>query len=1132
MRQRDTNDGIPQEKRRTLSPVYRPEDNNSFVFSGLSGSPPAARVRVMDWNRWAPPKPMGEFVLRLEDVGSEARTTWCALETPNVDMSSAMRSQFAAAQTLGSVELRVAVRPQGGDCGPGVPSSSEATSPTGQYQMISKWFDDDEPARKPNVLRVAVVSARNFELSRRPSLRKASPLSRNQRFSGPPCDPIAVIHYRGLKRSTKVERRTARPVWATTFDLARTEDGGSDRLTVDVCDARKFLEPRRLGRAQVDCAKSSPEAREYELDTKGVVMLAWKLAYDPAFDETAACDWFSDLASNDPDDEAQPDEVHVVIVRARGLRAADLAMFGRQATSDPYVKLRVVKRRASDGYDRWPETMRDGNDWAQTSVVRKSLSPVWNARFALPLDVDSPGDDDLADRGARGYRLCLEVYDRDFLSSDDFLGCADIDLARSAGEERARASTAEWVPLQGEGATGEILVAYKTSSYKNSFSGGVDSVEVALPRQPAETPRPCALSWRPFLATDDVVASAPNELRIGLKRAVGLPSAKAAVSVVFAVTKRGHDDASGTVVLEWQSKQARLFRADDHAESCEATFQQAFTWPLLPAHRDDEYALVATLEIQSSDDGTHWKLAGSAPLAPVATSRPNVEHLVLELADETGGAIAGAHCPVLHLVAQWRHNRCLAESASKPDDDFDDDVDLPDSDEPSASRATAPLADDPCGQPEETEAVDDPSAAASARSPARIRRRSTLQAIIKQRVIGAAGFRSSVNTNPETLYSYAAFVPAFVLTEIIKMRNRSPNSRFLNEGMPNRTVYGRAMRSETTAEAAVLFADISGFTKLTEKLNRRLNGAELLCAELDVVYGALCEEADVLGGDAVKFSGDAVCFVWVVESAERGGADLAQATRRAALCAHRAHARIKRHPAVEGVKLTLHAGLSAGRLTLLSITRARPAGQRQRSEFLVAGVPLEQIGIAECVLPTSCSFVHCPSSVQASRWARRNCMLARGVGECSFTLLIRHRQASRHPQEHIEDYFDGKEPLTKVNPLPEEANGYVMLNDLIVEEEFVVDEPEMPLMATTVQNLVPADVELIAPFVPRAFERVLRSRHATATFVEHAKHSKAEIRELTVAFCCFHGVIVADQTHLAQEMVSCVDWAVRVRRLL
>jgi class 3 adenylate cyclase len=63
------------------------------------------------------------------------------------------------------------------------------------------------------------------------------------------------------------------------------------------------------------------------------------------------------------------------------------------------------------------------------------------------------------------------------------------------------------------------------------------------------------------------------------------------------------------------------------------------------------------------------------------------------------------------------------------------------------------------------------------------------------------------------------------------------------------------------AHGAVLDADISGFTPLTETLARELGlqrGAEELTRNLNQVYSALIDEVDRYGGSVIGFSGDAI----------------------------------------------------------------------------------------------------------------------------------------------------------------------------------------------------------------------------------------------------------------------------------
>jgi adenylate cyclase len=60
---------------------------------------------------------------------------------------------------------------------------------------------------------------------------------------------------------------------------------------------------------------------------------------------------------------------------------------------------------------------------------------------------------------------------------------------------------------------------------------------------------------------------------------------------------------------------------------------------------------------------------------------------------------------------------------------------------------------------------------------------------------------------------------------------------------------------------AVLFADISGFTPLTEALARELGprlGAEELTKQLNAVYSVLIAEVHCYRGSVIGFSGDAI----------------------------------------------------------------------------------------------------------------------------------------------------------------------------------------------------------------------------------------------------------------------------------
>ncbi len=138
-------------------------------------------------------------------------------------------------------------------------------------------------------------------------------------------------------------------------------------------------------------------------------------------------------------------------------------------------------------------------------------------------------------------------------------------------------------------------------------------------------------------------------------------------------------------------------------------------------------------------------------------------------------------------------------------------------------------------------------------------------------------------------------------------------------------------------EAAVLFADISGFTALTERLAQRgPAGAEELTQHLNAYFGQLVELITERGGDIIKFAGDAMLAIWPATNEP-----LVTATHRAAECSLAILEKLSHYVAGD-VRLTLHIGIAAGELMSLHV-----GGVNGYWEFLVAGQPLSQMALAE-----------------------------------------------------------------------------------------------------------------------------------------------------------------------------------------
>lgn len=151
--------------------------------------------------------------------------------------------------------------------------------------------------------------------------------------------------------------------------------------------------------------------------------------------------------------------------------------------------------------------------------------------------------------------------------------------------------------------------------------------------------------------------------------------------------------------------------------------------------------------------------------------------------------------------------------------------------------------------------------------------------------------------------------------------------------------------------AGVMFADISGFTAMTERLARKGTvGAEELSRLLNEYFGQLVDLVREHGGDVVKFAGDALTALWPIKEGkdgegkegQTGKAALAEATLRAAQCALLAQRQLRNFPAVDGLQLSLKIGLGCGDVLVPYL-----GGSFGRWEYLITGEPLLQVNAAE-----------------------------------------------------------------------------------------------------------------------------------------------------------------------------------------
>ncbi|MEM7034606.1 MAG: adenylate/guanylate cyclase domain-containing protein [Chloroflexota bacterium] len=139
--------------------------------------------------------------------------------------------------------------------------------------------------------------------------------------------------------------------------------------------------------------------------------------------------------------------------------------------------------------------------------------------------------------------------------------------------------------------------------------------------------------------------------------------------------------------------------------------------------------------------------------------------------------------------------------------------------------------------------------------------------------------------------------------------------------------------------AAILFADISGFTALTERLAQAgPAGAEELTAILNAYFGKLIRIIDAYGGDVVKFAGDALLALWIPEQSKDSTITLADVTLQATQCSVDIRNQLNDYPATADIRLSLRLALGAGEITTMHL-----GGAFDSWEFIVAGPPLNQV---------------------------------------------------------------------------------------------------------------------------------------------------------------------------------------------
>ena len=176
--------------------------------------------------------------------------------------------------------------------------------------------------------------------------------------------------------------------------------------------------------------------------------------------------------------------------------------------------------------------------------------------------------------------------------------------------------------------------------------------------------------------------------------------------------------------------------------------------------------------------------------------------------------------------------------------------------------------------------------------------------------------------------SLLGYLPAIVIKEIID----------------GKLDYSSHLPAYSTINTVSLFADISGFTKLSEAfaIKGRI-GPEFLAfslnrymEQLSICLIKLVNIISKNGGDIFKFAGDALLVVWPDSS------NIEESCRRAIQCASDIQYKLNNREICRGKNLSIKIGIGVGEVRILFV-----GGQFNRCEYLIVGESIRQACEAE-----------------------------------------------------------------------------------------------------------------------------------------------------------------------------------------
>lgn len=153
-----------------------------------------------------------------------------------------------------------------------------------------------------------------------------------------------------------------------------------------------------------------------------------------------------------------------------------------------------------------------------------------------------------------------------------------------------------------------------------------------------------------------------------------------------------------------------------------------------------------------------------------------------------------------------------------------------------------------------------------------------------------------------------------------------------------------AVPRRETFESVCLFADVSGFTALCERLaSLRPEGAEDVARYINAYVAQIVRIIAKCGGDVVKFAGDAVITIWPPAPGE----DAATLCRRAVQAGLEIQHHLHESKFTSDIVLSVKIGIGVGPISMAHIGGVSDGLVDARLEFVATGDPLHQAFHAE-----------------------------------------------------------------------------------------------------------------------------------------------------------------------------------------